>query len=502
MSQSLPALTRCLLLVLAWAAVLVPQAEASPALQRTDKHAQFGFSLSVPSQFEARPVPADSPGLVANYAPKDAPTDRRSPVMQSVWRVELGEAGRSVAEYTLRRWILDTLRPMALEPVRSVKRRFGRDPMRFEGTTMTEDGSEESLFLHAWVGDSDMIVFVGACEPDLLRRERRAFDRTAMSFRFFSQSEEEDARQKWTRHYRRTSLAHKERRIDVAVAAVDGWAIRDTEHSLILFHGESNSPVLGQIAENLVTLRRRFAQDFPPDKPIDSLSVVRVCRDRGEYLTYGGNPNTVGYFHPRAQELVLYDARVDRSEPMPDDHQTMRTLYHEACHQYLHHTASSMSPHSWYDEGSAEFYAGATFEGGSVAAILGLSSRESFLRRPDTQRRLPRLEALLGMTQSQFYADADVNYSMGYAFIRFLRTSEAAALESEWNTLPKRYFESLRDTWRKEAEKLALSGLTSAGYDSAVNRSREVALKAALVGVDMDSLEMSFLAWIRRGSTD
>ncbi len=500
MSSTLRILPRCLLLFVT--AVLMSGADASPLLQRTDKHAQFGFSLSVPSQFEPRPIPAETPGLVANYAPKDAPLDRRSPLMQSVWRVELGQAGRASAEYTLRRWILDTLSPLSLEPVRSVKRRFGRDPLRFEGSALTEDGGEQALFVHAWVGDEDLIVFVGECESDRLRRERRAFDRTAMSFKFFSQSEEEEARQKWTRHYRRTSLAHKERRIDVATAAVDGWAIRDTEHSLILFHGASNSPVLSKIADNLVTLRRRFARDFPPDKPIDSLSVVRVCRDRGEYLTYGGNPNTVGYFHPRAQELVLYDARVNSSEEMPDDHQTMRTLYHEACHQYLHHTASSMSPHSWYDEGSAEFYAGATFKGGEVESILGLEQRESFLRQPETLRRLPRLEALLSMTQSQFYADADVNYSMGYALIRFLRTSEAAGLRAEWSSLPKRYFESLRDTWRKEAEKLALSGLTGAGYQSAVERSREVALKASLVGVDLESLEAEFLAWIRRGSID
>ncbi len=29
-------------------------------------------------------------------------------------------------------------------------------------------------------------------------------------------------RQKWTRHYRRTSLAHRDERIDIASAAVDG----------------------------------------------------------------------------------------------------------------------------------------------------------------------------------------------------------------------------------------------------------------------------------------
>ena len=41
----------------------------------------------------------------------------------------------------------------------------------------------------------------------------------------------------------------------------------------------SDSVVLDQFARNLVTIRKRFARDLPPDRPIDALSVVRVCRD-------------------------------------------------------------------------------------------------------------------------------------------------------------------------------------------------------------------------------
>jgi hypothetical protein len=105
------------------------------------------------------------------------------------------------------------------------------------------------------------------------------------------------------------------------------------------------------------------------------------------------------------------------------------------------------------------------------------------------------------MTQEQFYADADVNYSMGYAFVRFLRTSEAARLRLEWKSLPTRYFETLRTKWRREAEKLALSGLSGPGYDRAVATSREDALAASLKGVDLDQLEAAFLGWLRQGGS-
>ena len=100
------------------------------------------------------------------------------------------------------------------------------------------------------------------------------------------------------------------------------------------------------------------------------------------------------------------------------------------------------------------------------------------------------------MTQEQFYRDADVNYSMAYAFIRFLRTSDAALAKREWRELPRTYFESLRDGWRLEAERLATSGITGAKYAAAITRSRNKALSSVLDDVDVAELEKAFLSWL------
>jgi len=475
--------------------------EAAPSStaswDRTEKHPAHGLSLDRPSSFEARPIPPDAPDLLLLYAPSDAPVDRRAPVTHGVYRVELGDD----ADQDVQRWVLSTFRPISLKAVRSVRKRYGRRPIRYEGEYYDDEGSVRSLFVHAWVGEKDAVVFIGECEPTRLRREKRVFERVAMSFRFFSESEVDAAKVKWERFYRRTSLQHKDERVAVAVELVDGWAVKDTEHSMVLYHGKADSVVLDQFARNLVTIRKRFARDLPPDRPIDALSVVRVCRDRGEYLTYGGNPTTVGFFNAQTQELVLYDARTDRTGPMPDDHPTMRTLYHEACHQFLFHTASALSPHSWYDEGTAEYYAGAVLVGGKVRDIVGLEGRDVYLANPEVLQALPQLEKLLEMSREQFYADADVNYTMGYAFIRFLHTSREAKNRRLWRQLPKRYFEVLRGTWRREAEKLALTGITSKRYRDAIVRSREVALKASLEGIDIAELERAFLGWLRRGQS-
>lgn len=469
-------------------------AAPASALDLTSKHPEHGFSIGRPAAFEARPVPPGREGLLLVHAPKDAPKDRRAPVTHQVFAVEDVATAEDV-----QRWVLRTFQPSELEQERSVRKRYGRTPARFTGAYIDGDGETRALFVHGWIEGADAVVFVGECEPRLERREARVFARIASSFRFFTQAELDEERARWTRRYRRTRLPHVEERIDVASALVDGWSLRDTEHSIVLYHGPESAPVLEQIAGELVAARRRFALDFPPDRPAASLSVVRVCRDRGEYLTFGGNPGTVGHFNPNTRELVLYDAREVREGRLPAGHPTLRTLHHEACHQFVHHTASAVRPHAWYDEGTAEFYAGAIVERGRVVRVEGLPERERFLRTRLGGGALPGLETLLSMTQEEYYANPEVNYSMGYALVRFLRTSSAASAEDSWAGLLDRYFAELRTRWRLEAESTALSGMTGPRMRAAAERARERALEAALEGVDVAELEKALLAWIRAG---
>ncbi|MEC8512558.1 MAG: hypothetical protein VX015_10470 [Planctomycetota bacterium] len=478
-----------------WLLACIAAAPAS-AFDLTSKHPEHGFSIGLPAAFEARPVPPGSEGLLLVHAPKDAPKDRRAPVTHQVFTVEDAATAEDV-----QRWVLRTFQPSELARERSVRRRYGRTPARFTGAYLDGAGETRALFVHGWIEDTRALIFVGECEPRIERRETRVFARVASSFRFFSQAEIDGERARWTRRYRRTRLPHVEERIEVACALVDGWSVRDTEHSIVLYHGPGSAPVLEQIAEELVAARRRFTSDFPPDRPAESLSVVRVCRDRGEYLTFGGNPGTVGHFNPNTRELVLYDAREVREGRLPAGHQTLCTLYHEACHQFVHHTASAVRPHAWYDEGTAEFYAGAVVDRGRVIRIEGLPERERFLRTRLASGSLPALETLLRMSQQEYYASPDVNYSMGYALVRFLRTSRAARAEEAWGGLLERYFAELRARWRLEAEGAAFSGMTGSRLRAAAGRARERALEAALEGVDVAELEEALRAWIRAGGS-
>lgn len=462
--------------------------------ERLEKYPAFGFGFERSSRLEARQVPPDAEGLLMLFATKEGPSDRAAPCTQSVYRVEkpgLDATGT-------RAWAQGVFPTSDLDEERYVRVRFGRKPFRLSGYHVV-DGKKRSVFIHAWAGPKDAIVFVGECEESLYRRERRAFQRAATSFKFFEQAEVDQGRRKWEARYRKTVLPFEEERIEIGVKLADGWSVTDTKSAMVLFHGPKHSPLPVQLSGAMMAVRRRLTADLPPDRKISSLAVVRICRDRGEYLTYGGSPTTVGYFNPGVGELVLYDARQDSEGPIPLDHPTARTLYHEVCHQYLDQVMSAASPQTWFGEGLSEYYAGARIRSGRVVEIGPLEQQLEYLQRKEVRAALPSLGELIGLSRSAFYANAAACYPYSYAFIRFLQTSKEAQSRRAWGSLVERYFLALRESWRSEVEELALSGITQRAYDAAVARSQLSALDAAFEGVDVPELERAFWDWITRG---
>lgn len=461
---------------------------------RLEKYPVLGFGFERSSRLEARQVPPDAEELLLLFATKGAPNDRAAPCTQRVYRVEKPELDAT----GIRGWAQGLFPTADIDEERYVRARFGRKPVRLAGNHVV-DGQKRSVFIHAWSGPKDAVVFVGECEESLYRRERRAFERAATSFRFFEQADVDLDRKDWETRYRRTILPFEAERIEIGVKLAEGWSVHDTESAMILFHGPKQSLVPTQLAKGMMAVRRRLTSDLPPDRKIRSLAVVRICRDRGEYLTYGGSPASVGYFNPGCGELVLYDARTDPVGAIPPDHPTVRTLYHEVCHQYLHQVMSAASPQTWFGEGLSEYYAGARIRSGRVIEIDPLEEQLEYLQRKEVRAKVPPLGELLGLSRAAFYANSSICYPYSYALIRFLQTSDEARARRSWSTLVERYFLKLREAWRDEVEELAFGGISHRAYEAAVVRSQLNALDAAFEGVDVPEMERAFWDWIARG---
>ena len=95
-------------------------------------------------------------------------------------------------------------------------------------------------------------------------------------------------------------------RIGVRKALAKGWKAVDTENFIVVHHSD-NEKLINKIARDLEAIRPVYVDLFPPVKPVETVAIVRVCKNREEYLAYGGAPASGGYWHPGNEELVFYD---------------------------------------------------------------------------------------------------------------------------------------------------------------------------------------------------
>lgn len=209
-------------------------------------------------------------------------------------------------------------------------------------------------------------------------------------------------------------------------------------------------------------------------RELSRCSVVRILTDQASYMSYGGPGGSAGYWSPMARELVLYD---DQAGGGRND--TWIVLNHEAFHQYIFYLYGNISPHSWYNEGTGDYYSGLEYKNKRFT-LKANQWRKGTIQEAVRQDKDVPLEAFVRMTQPEYYgtnkfgATIGNNYAQGWSFIYFLRTGKKQ-FQKNWNPaweeiLPK-YFRVL-----------AMSG----DLDQAVVE--------AFQGVDFDALQKAWEA--------
>src|SRR5262249_14808895 len=69
---------------------------------------------------------------------------------------------------------------------------------------------------------------------------------------------------------------------------VPGWWAKEPPHYIILTDvKQDRSEIIALVRARLEKLRRAYERDFPPAKPIDAVSIVRICATEKEYFDYG-----------------------------------------------------------------------------------------------------------------------------------------------------------------------------------------------------------------------
>ena len=302
-------------------------------------------------------------------------------------------------------------------------------------------------------------------------------------------------------------------------AATPGWEMYETPNYFVISNNDDDD-FLDELQERLEAIRKVYEKQYPPEKarrvknkpttpggdeesaadgdgedegakpeedmrsisvqadPLEAsrTSVVRVCGDRDQYVDYGGPGGSAGYWYSVDEELVVYDDKAVRGRDF-----TWLVLNHEAFHQYIYYFYGNISPHSWYNEGTGDYFSG--FEYKRKRFIEGKSKiRERDIQQMIREERYAPLNDFVRWTQGEYYGSNDLGisgtdcYAQGWSLIWFLRTGDrenANGWDRRWNDILDVYLATLAET---------------GDLDKAVD--------TAFAGVDWEAFEASWKSYI------
>ena len=293
-------------------------------------------------------------------------------------------------------------------------------------------------------------------------------------------------------------------RVNARREMVKGWKALDTKNFFIVYNTK-NLGLVNRIANDLEAVRPYYETMFPPVKAIDAVSVVRVCQNSKVYSEYGGPRGSAGYWNFVAKELVLFDAKgtirktTKRIGPKRKASDSLVVLYHEAFHQYIFYALGSNSPDYWFNEGMADYFAGAKFYRGSkkMKEIALNSWRLPLLKKIVSSAKFIPLERLITAKRAQFYnpLQASRMYAEAWSLTYFMLKSKPSKNRPDWQEVIPKYY----DYFKSEAAKIGKTFSASTTLhekNSAMDRARERATKKAFENIDREELEREWKKWL------
>ncbi len=339
------------------------------------------------------------------------------------------------------------------------------------GLLWTIDKSGAFQVAAAWKKDEVEYGVWLACDSVLKKKYELGFSRVVSSFTWFDEKAE-DVQTKDVLNGVRIS-ARKRREIEKGL--VKGWdvIVSPFKNYVVVYNtmGKRNNRLAKLIAERIELIRAQVYEAlFPPAKAVEAVSVVRVCGDAFEYRAYGGPWGSAGYWSDDTEELVFYDANPKKAEA---DDDTLAVLYHEAFHQYVYYSVGKVAPHSWFNEGHGDYFAGAKYGGGKftikpfnwrVARVKDAIKKgpcpcqETTDADGDPRWKWDRsgggyspLSALVKFPQGEYYSYPSISYAQGWSLVYFLR--EIVPKNKEWNAKWGGILQTYFDTLKAEVNK-------------------------------------------------
>ena len=346
-----------------------------------------------------------------------------------------------------------------------------------------------------------------SCDAALKERYAKAFAAIARSFRWFDKKEKAVAS---LPALEGLSLTAK-RRLQIEKDMIKGWsALASPKRNYLILYNAKNGKnhLLARVLAQRVELIRAqlYEKQFPPTLPLESVCLVRVCKDRGEYFAYGAPAGSAGYWSPLDDEVVLYDASASKKA----DHNTLSMLYNLGFKHYLSRWLGSEAVHTWFSEGHADYYSGARLKGKSFR-VGPFDWRVETVRRAIVQgprsltqtkdvrgnvhrawgaRGYTPLQHFVRFTRREYDAYPTVNFAQGWSLIYFLRevVPKNKRYEAMWGHILDTYRDTLKAELVRKPGAVALLPRPQGAGEEAMK-----ALDEAFKDVDWDAFEAAWL---------
>ncbi|MFO1010900.1 MAG: hypothetical protein U1F29_12620 [Planctomycetota bacterium] len=479
----------------------------------TEKRTDLGLTFQRARNYEEIPLPPSEEYVVLSFAEKlpADPKDKKSmrPEMNFVWlekapprKTSTGgelapppEGGSQTSDKEADEKPLDSIeRFMAARfqgwvlgaPV-DAKERHGYKAREF--TLTPKKGGGAAGWVYAYENGTRTIAIVGTCLDKELKEQVKIWRYTAEHVDI--DEPEEKSPDKIKLFYARKPLKGIDFRVKVRMDLVRGWKAEDTENYIVVYD-TPDQVLVRRLLRDLELIRKEYEKLFPPAKPVEAVSTVRVCKSKDEYHSYGGRPGTAGYWNWVDEELVFYDAQKVEKNHQVNDADTFIVLYHEAFHQYIHYSTGELPPHTWFNEGTGDYFSGAQLKDGKLRGIGPNPWRVQTIQQNVAEEKFIPWEEMIRYEQPQYYQPDKVHlcYAQGWSMIYFLRKSDEVAKKPEWAKILPTYFDTLKASYAEELAKLTDAQREDAGIRGGAGlTARNKALEAAFQGVDLTELQ-------------
>lgn len=220
------------------------------------------------------------------------------------------------------------------------------------------------------------------------------------------------------------------------------WHFTAAPEFAILDDLSSDNRFVETMTNCLTIARAKYVAVMPTEMNVSNvLCVARIFATRDEYIAAAGADMawSAAYWSPTRRELVAYLPEAGEAE-------LLKTIRHEAFHQYLSYAAAMIPVSPWLNEGYAQYF--------------GEGADERLVNPVEAEGLAKALPTLMQMDYAEFYDGSDeeraLKYRLALSIAYFLEKGAPKVRFEPFKSLKRDYFAELfKSKDMREATKAA-----------------------------------------------